>query len=75
MQCAQGVVTLLADFVVCKAGDVLTPQQAALLRVFEVKMAVFRMKLIGRWTAQGRSAVCAALVLHTHKPCIHRRTV
>lgn len=50
---AQGVVTLLADFVVCKEGDVLTPQQAALLRVFEVKMAVFKMSLIGRWTAQG----------------------
>ena len=49
----QGVVTLLADFVVCKPGDVLTPQQAALLRVFEVKMAVFKMLLVGRWTAQG----------------------
>ena len=34
---------------VCKEGQTLNSHQAALLRHFDVKMAVFRLKLVGVW--------------------------
>jgi mRNA turnover protein 4 len=40
---------LVSDFTVCKEGDTLQSNQAALLRIFGVKMAVFNMKLVGVW--------------------------
>jgi mRNA turnover protein 4 len=43
----KGVVELVADYEVCKAGQTLTPDQAALLRIFGLKQAVFSMKVIG----------------------------
>lgn len=46
-----GVVTLLRDFTVCESGSRLTPEQAKLLQVLNVKMAVFRIVLQGVWTA------------------------
>ena len=49
----QGVVELVSDYTVCKAGDVLTPNQAALLRVFEIKQAAFHITPICRWQAEG----------------------
>jgi mRNA turnover protein 4 len=49
----KGVVELLADHVVCRAGKPLDPNQAALLRVFEVKMATFRFSLVAAWRADG----------------------
>ena len=45
----KGVVQLVSDHTVCKEGDILQSNQAALLRVFGVKMAVFNMKLVGVW--------------------------
>lgn len=46
----KGIVELVGDYSVCKAGRPLTANQAALLRVFGVKMAVFRLKLLACWT-------------------------
>ena len=60
---AQGVVELIADHVVCREGQVLSPAQAALLRMFGVKMAAFHFKLLAAWHSEGallRPAAAAA---------------
>ena len=50
--------SFVSDYVVCKSGDILTSNQAALLRVFDVKMAAFRMSPIGYWLAKGTFLLC-----------------
>lgn len=45
----KGVVELVADFQVCREGEVLTPDQAALLRIFGVKTATFSLEVVGVW--------------------------
>jgi mRNA turnover protein 4 len=38
---------------VCRAGQTLDPNQAALLRVFGVKMATFRLTPLAWWSGDG----------------------
>lgn len=45
----KGVVELLSDFTVCREGETLTPDRAALLKIFGVQMAAFTMRLVGKW--------------------------
>ena len=49
----QGVVELVADHTVCREGETLSANQAAVLRIFDVKMASFRMRLLACWSADG----------------------
>jgi mRNA turnover protein 4 len=49
-----GRVELLTECVVCKKGDVLTPEQCNLLKIFGVEMATFRMQLICQWSNDGK---------------------
>ncbi|EDO30123.1 predicted protein [Nematostella vectensis] len=49
----KGVVTLLSDHTVCKEGDVLTPEQARILKLFGNPMAEFHITLLCRWSKDG----------------------
>lgn len=46
------MVELVSDFTVCRAGDTLTPQQAALLRAFGQKQSVFKMGAVAKWDSE-----------------------
>uniref|UniRef100_A0A8C2QCI9 Ribosome assembly factor mrt4 n=1 Tax=Cricetulus griseus TaxID=10029 RepID=A0A8C2QCI9_CRIGR len=45
----KGVVTLLSDYEVCKEGDVLTPEQASVLKLFGYEMAEFKVTIKYMW--------------------------
>ena len=45
----RGVIELLADHVVCKEGDFISPQGAILLRLFGRELAAFKMDLLFGW--------------------------
>lgn len=47
----KGVVTLLSDYEVCKEGDVLTPEQARVLKLFGYEMAEFKVTVKYMWDA------------------------
>jgi len=49
----RGVVEIITDHTVCKAGQRLTPDQAAILRVFHVRMSSFCFKPIAHWEKEG----------------------
>eukprot|EP00983_Pelagomonas_calceolata_P020921 657554-Pelagomonas_calceolata.AAC.1 len=40
---------LREDTGVCREGQVLDPHQVAVLRVFDIKMATFKLKLLAVW--------------------------
>uniref|UniRef100_A0A0K0FVG6 Ribosome assembly factor mrt4 n=1 Tax=Strongyloides venezuelensis TaxID=75913 RepID=A0A0K0FVG6_STRVS len=41
----KGVITLVKEFVVCNEGDTLNPEQCKILKVFDYKMADFRLNV------------------------------
>lgn len=45
----KGNVVLIKDTVICKQGDVLTPEKCRLLKLFEEKTAVFQVSIVGVW--------------------------
>lgn len=47
----KGVVVLTKDHAVCRAGDVLTPEQARLLKLFDTKMSEFKIRPVAMWHA------------------------
>ena len=49
----KGMVTLLAPHVVCRAGAPLDSDQAKLLQLLGIKMALFKLKLRCRWSSDG----------------------
>ena len=46
---AEQLLPVLARMQVCKKGSVLDPNQVAILRVFDIKMAKFKLKLLAVW--------------------------
>ncbi|GLC45004.1 hypothetical protein PLESTB_001744600 [Pleodorina starrii] len=49
----KGVVELLADHTVCRTGQKLDANQAGILRVFDIKMAECKLKLLAVWRSEG----------------------
>eukprot|EP01137_Pigoraptor_chileana_P007624 Opistho-2@53448 len=49
-QLKNGVVSLLQDFQVCKPGDTLTPDQAKILKLLQMPLAVFQIELEAVWS-------------------------
>jgi len=45
-----GTVTLMANFPICRKGTELSAEQAKLLQLMDIKMAVFKLSLVCRWT-------------------------
>ncbi|KAM9859916.1 mRNA turnover protein 4 homolog [Aulostomus maculatus] len=48
----KGVVTLLKDHEVCKEGDILTPEQARILKLFGIEMAEFKVQIKCMWSSE-----------------------
>ena len=48
-----GVVTLLCNHTVCSAGETLESDQAKLLQLLNIKMALFKLTLRCKWAAPG----------------------
>lgn len=48
----KGVITLLSDYEVCKEGDVLTPEQARILKLLGYQMAEFNVSIKCMWSSE-----------------------
>ena len=46
-----GVIHVVKDFVVCKKGEKLNPEQAKILKHLEMEMAEFTMNLVSHWNS------------------------
>lgn len=49
----KGIVTMESSHTVCKAGDTLTPEQAKILKLFDIRMSEFKIRLVSCWTQSG----------------------
>ena len=58
----KGKIELTRSFQVCKKGAVLTHDQAKILKVFGMKMAEFRVGVVGYWTKADDSITQLAIV-------------
>lgn len=45
----KGTVQLLREYSLCKKGEALTHDQAKLLKLFGIKMSVFKVQILGWW--------------------------
>ncbi|KAJ3413262.1 mRNA turnover 4 [Chytridiales sp. JEL 0842] len=45
-----GVILLMREYQVCKQGEILSANQAQVLKHLNLKMAVFKLRVLGRWT-------------------------
>mmetsp|Transcript_11575 Transcript_11575/g.71195 ORF Transcript_11575/g.71195 Transcript_11575/m.71195 type:complete len:175 (-) Transcript_11575:2432-2956(-) len=48
----KGIVELVSDFQLCKEGQQLSPEQVVLLRLFDHKLAKFKLQLDCMWTTK-----------------------
>ena len=48
----KGVIHLLKPFTICSAGDLLTPEQAKLLKLFQRPLAQFQIKVKTHWNTK-----------------------
>lgn len=46
----KGVVELVADHVVCQEGEPISPEASRILHLLGVRMAIFRLNLVCRWS-------------------------
>eukprot|EP00271_Cylindrocystis_brebissonii_P006733 TRINITY_DN19512_c0_g1_i2.p1 TRINITY_DN19512_c0_g1~~TRINITY_DN19512_c0_g1_i2.p1 ORF type:complete len:237 (-),score=41.39 TRINITY_DN19512_c0_g1_i2:470-1180(-) len=49
----KGVVELIASHTICTEGEPISPEASRMLRLLGNTMAVFRLKLVARWTPEG----------------------
>lgn len=61
----KGVVTLDTDYVICKKDDKLTPDQARLLKLFEIMQATFKVNVKIHWNSKGELDIIDASVDET----------
>lgn len=66
----RGVVELLENHTVCKKGQKLSPDQAAILRTFQIRMSKFRMKPIAWWQKSGGIPPLLPLEIAVHRAVI-----
>jgi mRNA turnover protein 4 len=57
----KGIVTLLKEHVVCKEGDILTSEQARILKLFGNQQAEFRLLMLAVWSNDGEFKILAKL--------------
>jgi len=48
----KGIIELERDHIACSAGDVLTVEQAKVLKLFGIMLSEFRVRLLWRWDAK-----------------------
>jgi len=54
----KGVVELVSEYTVCNEGETLSTNAAALLRIFGMKQALFKMKAVGVWENDTYTQLC-----------------